>query len=457
MTRKKRFLIVPILLLLLLVGWYVIGCAPLERCPFFRFKKPLPEKVILSFIGPWDSEKDWKGIASKFKEYKEKEENGYLDVTIKYEKIDDYINYENVVREKQFEGDGPNIFMVFNSWIPRYQDKILPMPPDMMSLGQFESAFAKVARDDLIMPDGKIYALPFYIDTLALYYNEDMLFNESYPGAPKSWDEFRDYAEKLTRRDKNGDITRAGAAFGGGSNINRSQDIIMLLIMQNNISANKEKLVIFNKAGNENAETAAAIKFYTDFTDPQKRFYGWNENQAYSIDAFTERKAAMMIDYSYHIENIINKTSGTLNFKIAPIPQLDSNNALNYASYWVPVVAKKSPCRAESGTNIDCNKLAWEFLNFAARKENVKSYLDSVKKPAANLSLAKEQASNFDDMRSVFASQVFTAKSWYHPEDSESDKVLESMINSIITTNENNKETIFDAMETARVRYKWLN
>jgi ABC-type glycerol-3-phosphate transport system substrate-binding protein len=453
MTKKKILLIVFLLAFsILTAGWYAIGCPPFERCPFFRPPKTEgPKRVTLTFIGPWDKAGDWSAVISKFNKYKKLEANGYLDVNIKYERIEDSINYEEIIRERQFDGKGPNIFMAFNTWIPRYKNKILPMPEGMMSLPQFEKTFAPVAKDDLIV-DGKIYALPFYVDTLALYYNEDMFLNENYVQAPESWDEFKDYVEKLTILGGDGDIVRAGAAFGGGSNINRSQDIVMLLVMQNNASHKNSDLVSFN-----NPQSVAAVKFYTDFTDPKNRFYTWNENQIYSIDAFTQLKAAMMINYSYGIENVINKTGGELNFKIAPIPQTDRNNKVNYASYWTPVVAKKAPCQAERGAKVDCYSLAWEFLNFASQKENVKLYLDSVKKPAANLKLAKEQASNFDDIRSVFASQVFTAKSWYHPDDYESDQALVEMIDSIITADEKSKKDILKAMEIAKRRVKWLN
>ncbi len=451
MTRQRIILIAVVLLLLLTGVWYITGCPPLKRCPFFKFKKPKPKKVTLKFVGPWDNASNWSSIISKFNKYKKAEQNGFLDVNIVYQKIGDPINYENIIREMQYEGDGPNIFMVFNTWIPKYKGRILPMPKRMMTLSQFKNTFAKVAVTDLTTPDGKIYALPFYIDTLALYYNKDMFLNEGYLKAPESWSEFQDYVEKLTVLDKEGNIKRAGAAFGGGTNVNRSQDIIMLLAMQNNALSGEENLISFDNSG-----TAAAIKFYTDFTNPKKRFYTWNEDQMYSIDAFVQRKAAMMINYSYHIGNVINKTGGTLDFGIAPIPQLDKSKRVNYASYWVPVVAKKAPCRAERGAKVDCYQLAWEFLNFAARKENVKLYLDSVKRAAANLELAKEQSSNFDDMRSVFASQVFTAKSWYHPDDDKSDEVLVKMIDSIITTDQKKKKSIYDAMEEAKRQYKWL-
>lgn len=451
MIKQKMFLLGFILFVLLAIAWYAIGCPLADKCPFVRFKKEDPPKVILTFVGPSDDESDWRKIFSDFNAYKKMPSNGFLDVTIKYERICNPIcdakDYENIVRERLYRDEGPNIFMASNAWVkaPRYKNIILPAPKGMMTLAQFEKTFARVAKEDLTDEEGNIYALPFYVDTLALYYDADAFLNRNLIKPPENWNEFRDYVKELTILDDDGNITRAGAAFGGGDNINRNQDILMLLVMQNNIGDKTTK----NLTSFENVGSSAAISFYTDFANPQKAFYTWNEDQLYSIDAFAQKKAAMMINYSYHIENVIEKTNNTLNFKVAPIPQLDKNNKVNYASYWVPVVPKKSPCGKEAKTNADCSSLSWEFLNFAAQKKNAKSYLDSTKKPAANLELAKEQFTDFNDKRSVFAGQVFTARSWDHPDDSLSDKILLKMINSIITTDEKAKQDVFAAMEDA--------
>jgi len=457
MTKQKIFLIGFIIFALSIVAWYMAGCPLADKCPFVRFEKEEAPKVVLTFIGHSDDNSAWRELFSKFNAYKKRPENGFLDVIIKYERICDPIcdpgDYEDIVREKQYNDEGPNIFMAPSTWVLENKNKILPAPKEMMSLTEFENTFARVTKNDLTDEKGNIYALPFYIDTLALYYDDDAFLNENLIKPPTNWDEFEKYVEKLTIFDKDGNLIRPGAAFGGGSNINRGQDILMLLVMQNNTGNEKIKnLTSFNNRG-----SSAAITFYTNFTNPKRKSYTWNEDQMYSIDAFVQKKAVMMINYSHHIENVINKTSNNLNFKIAPIPQLDKNNKVNYASYLVPVVPKKAPCGKKAKTNANCYSLSWEFLNFAAKKENAKLYLNSTKKPAANLELAKEQFTDFNDQRSVFAGQVFTAKSWEHPNDSLSDQVLVRMIDSIITTNEEFKKSISEAMSTAKRYIDGLN
>ena len=461
---KKQQILLFFALIIIIVAFVLLNMVHCfsEACPWER-EKPEPDlpKVILTFVGPWDSASDWSGIAKRFNQYKK---SSGIDVIIQYQTLSDQANYEDIIREMQFEGNGPNIYTIFNNWVPRYTGKLLPMPANMITLRQYQDTFAPVAYDDLVI-GGKVYALPFYIDTPILFYNTDRFLNEAYRRPPETWAEFRNYAEKLTVFEKKIEsenilndgktekldekkIEIAGAAIGGGSNVNRSQDILMLLVMQNNIKDNVDNLVSFNNRG-----TLTAIKTYTDFTDPEKRFYTWNEDQMYSIDAFTQRKAAMMINYTHHINTVNSKTGGALKFKVAPVPQLDMDYKVNYASYWVPVVPKTAPCRA--AVKVDCYALSWEFLNFAAQKENARLYLDSTNQAAANLELAAEQANTVNDMRSFSASQVPTAKSWSRSNEGQADKALVEMIDSIISKDE--KVEISNAMNIVKNEIIQLN
>ncbi len=437
--------------ILVVIGvYYASGCPGLRVCPFFKTEKDPPMKVYLSFVGT-DTAADWSGVISKYNAYKKQEKNGYVDVIVSYERIDDLINYEDEIRERQYNGNGPNIFMIYHTWMERYKNKVLPVPPTLMSFAEFKDTYARAAVDDLTENGQIVYSLPFYIDTPALYYTDYMFLNENLLEPPKSWREFENYVEQLTdyRRDTetgefvldddgNRIINRAGVAFGGGSNVHRSQDIVMLLMMQNNY--NENNLVSFKNSG-----SATALKFYTDFTNPASRFYTWNEDQMFSIDAFTQRKAAMMIDYSDQIMNIKSKTGGTLDFKIAPIPQLNDKQKVNYASYWTPVVASNAPCRAQVGLRIDCYDLVWEFIKFASQKSNAKLYLDASQRASANQELALEQAAA-GDTRSIFASQVLTARTWNNPENRLADEKLLEMIDAIVTNDQNKKLSIGEAM-----------
>ncbi len=61
--------------------------------------------------------------------------------------------------------------------------------------------------------DGGIYWLPFNVAVPVLYYNVEAFEEAGLPGPPETWDQFFEYARKLTVKDENGNTTRYGVAY----------------------------------------------------------------------------------------------------------------------------------------------------------------------------------------------------------------------------------------------------
>jgi maltose-binding protein MalE len=91
-----------------------------------------------------------------------------------------------------------------------------------------------------------------------------------------------------------------------------------------------------------------------------------------------------------------------LNLGIAKLPQIRDNPEVNFTNYWVEGVSKKTK-------NLNW---AWDFMQFAASASQAPKYMNAAKKPTVLRSLIKGQLEDID--LSVFASQMLTAKSWYH-------------------------------------------
>ncbi len=64
--------------------------------------------------------------------------------------------------------------------------------------------------------DGGIYWLPFNVAVPVLYYNTEAFEEAGLPGPPETWDDFFDYARKLTVKDDSGNTTRYGVAYIAG-------------------------------------------------------------------------------------------------------------------------------------------------------------------------------------------------------------------------------------------------
>jgi len=363
------------------------------------------------------------------------------NVVIQYEQKDPATYEEDLIRAYA-EDKAPDIWMMQNTWLPKYKNIIVALPKSLNStlpFSTFKSTFVDAVESDF-SENEKIYGLPLYMDSLAMFYNKDYFNSAGISASPETWDDLIADIPLLVKKDQWGNIQRAGAAIGTADNINRCTDILWLLMMQNGaIMMNEAKTVAtFNESARKQDGTSFypgrdALEFYTSFANPSKKVYTWNNELRYSIDAFIEGKTAILFNYSHQIATI-KARAPYLNFGIAPMPQLKSrNHDVNYANYWGFVVSKKSKY----------SEPAWNFLIFLTQNSSAKKYLQTTQKPTARRDLVDWQRNDLE--LGVFAKQALSAKSWYQIDNAKIETIFSDAINSVIL----GSAAINKAMDTA--------
>ena len=408
-----------------------LGCKKTTPAPGVKPRGPKSSQpsINLSFWGLWDDSSIMQPLIDEYKKVNP-------NVTITYKKWE-YSEYEEMVTESLAAGRGPDIWMIHNTWLPKEEEKLAPMPDSLKALPDFKKTFVDVVSDDLV-DQSQIYGVALSVDTLALYYNQDLLKSAHYASPPENWEEFKEYVEKLTKFDELGNIIQAGAALGCARNVNRTADILSLLMLQNGtqmISEDRTEATfnqeITEQTGEKFNPGKEALIFYTDFANPKKKVYCWNPTLANSIDAFIDEKAAMMFSYSY-MRPTIEARAPKLNYAIAPVPQIRGTpKEVNFANYWGLVVSKQSQA-------VD---VAWDFLRFLSSKEMVTKYCQATGRPASRYDVLEEQQK--DPQLSVFANQVLTAKSWYRGKNpSQTEGIMIDMIEKVVLGEKKAEEAI---------------
>lgn len=436
--KKKLVSLFLVFIFLLTTG---IGC-----------KKPTMQQAIkpvtLNYWRVYDGPDDFAEIIAKYNA-----QHPYI--TINYRKFR-YDEYEQALLNAFAEDRGPDIFSIHNTWLRKYESKLEPMPeqttmvfpvtqgslkkevvPEFrvnrsLSLRDLRQNFVDVVYSDAVL-NNKIYGLPLSVDTLAMYYNQDLFDQAGITDVPKYWNrDFQQTVKKLTRQDLKGNILQSGVALGGGKNIERYSDILAILMIQNGANMMSDAgQVLFQTIpstfqGQGYNPGLMALRFYTDFANPIKEVYCWNNSLENSVDLFATGKLAIMFGYSYHLPTIKTKAP-KLNFLIEPLPQIEgSTSSINMANYWLEVVSKKSLYKNE----------AWDFIQFMTRAENVSTYLNKTKKPTALRALINTQKEDLEI--GVFADQVLTARSWYRGKNPVlAENFLADMIQAVLEDTEN--------------------
>ena len=391
--------------------------------------------------------------------------------------------YEQMLLNALAEDRGPDIFSVHNSWVPSYRSKLMPLPPTTTlavqgvtgtvkkevvtqfqttrSLNEFElrqnfleQVYEDVFIEEMAIVDGeeafgepRIYALPVAFDTMAMYFNRDLLDNSGIAQPARTWNEFQEHVGRLARFDSNRNILTAGAAMGTSENVPRAIDILSVLMLQNGAEMEAGGAVNFHRIPEslrglrQEIPGVQATDFYTSFANPNRQSFTWDESQPDGFDAFLQGRVGYFFGYQYHQE-LIRGLAPALNFGVSSLPQISGNQTVNYANYWVEGVSRKTP-------NID---IAWDFVQFMTSTQEASKYLARSGQPTALRELVPLQQE--DPNLFVFASQLLTAQSWYHGQDPGAmEAIMKDLIDSVLAGEDQTRDLLELAAQRVQQTY----
>lgn len=290
---------------------------------------------------------------------------------------------------KKFEQENPNVKVVVQP-IPwgAAHEKLLTavvggIPPDVCQLGttwmaEFYAMDALTDLDEFISTsriiskdkyfegswntcvfNGKVYGIPWYVDTRVLFYRTDLLKSVGYNHPPRTWDELIDVGKKLTK-----DINNDGRIDhwtinlpSGGSSLWTE---LSYFVWQNDT----DFLTSDNKKSNVlDPKFYEAVKFYNDIFNTYKISPVGAQADIDIFHAFKTGYFCMFISGPWMIE-LVSRECPEIEgrWSVSPLWKKDVNSK-KYTSFVGGcnlVIFKKSKNK----------ELAWKFIEFMSRPEN---------------------------------------------------------------------------------------
>ncbi len=426
------------LLAILLIGILAftgLGCKSTQQAEQAAAVKP----AQLEYWTVYDDVDQLKALAAAFQA-----ERPHISITIRQLRPEEL--YQRLIEELA-EDRGPDIVSLRNRSLPLMRSKLATMPlevPDnrvissgssfdskstvvpgarrLLTVPQLVNEYVPAVAEDVVF-DNQIYGLPLSLDSLAVYYNRDILDRAGIPEVPKTWSELQAAVQKISKIDKDGKILQSGVALGTGNNIPGADDILFTLFEQNRLSfVDKAGRPTFQLpprtlAYEEQPPAYNILNFYADFANPAAETYSWSSSLPSALDAFTNGSLAFFFGYNYHLP-VIKARAPQLNFGIIPLFQIDPDRARNVANYWVQTVTKKSPDQ----------EAAWAFIDYIAHSPATKEYLDKTERPTALRTYVGTQLENPNLF--PFVTHILVARNWYKGTNYEAAvKALSDMIN----------------------------
>ncbi len=349
-TKQKKLIILLTSIVVVLIILTVIAILILNSKKDNGGSETPTTEVELIYWGLWEPVDVMQPVIDKYED-----ENPGVKILYSQQAFRNYESrvYTRLEQSTSSTEPAPDIVRINNTWLPKYQKFLAPVPTSVISPQEYAEEFYPTALNDFTGSDGQIYAIPWEIDGLTVIYNKQLLQEAGYTTPPEDWDSFIEAADKLTKRDSSGRITQAGLAIGTSRNVTHSADILGFLMLQNGAS-------IMNSGRNQvnltSERAVTALTTYTNFATGEKPV--WASYLANDLTTFFKGELAMMFAPSWRAFDIIEAAS-QIEFGLAPLPQLPNNDPVYYSMYWGDAVSKTSTNTQE----------AWKFINYLSQPE----------------------------------------------------------------------------------------
>lgn len=226
------------------------------------------------------------------------------------------------------EGRGPDVVIISQNQLVDLRPKLFPVEYSKnFNLRSYQDLYVEGA-EIFARPNG-IYALPFAVDPLVMYWNRDIFSSNNIALPPRTWEELRnDTVPRLTRTGSNFSIFQSTVAFGEYKNVRNAKEIISLLMLQSGSSIVVEKegtyQVVVDTLTDNNLEgstpASTALAFYTEFSNPASPLYSWNRSLPEDRSRFLSGELALYFGYGSELESL-ERANPNLNFDMTVVPQ----------------------------------------------------------------------------------------------------------------------------------------
>ncbi len=334
-------------------------------------------------------------------------------------------------------GKSPDVILVSQELIKRYLDKVLLLT----SIQQRDFMDTFIQEAEIYLEPSGVFALPFFVDPLVMYWNRDSFSSALIANPPTQWSEFPLLASKLTQSDNNANIVKSAVSLGEYRNINNGKAILSTIMMQagSPIVAQNNGVFssyLYNRSQNDlTAPAVSALNFFTEYSNPKKSVYSWNRSLPSSKQSFLSENLAIYFGFASEYADITKKNPN-LNFDVAMMPQtVGAKTKITFGELYGFAFLKSSP-----------NILpAYNLISILTSADAVNEFLQFENAAPARRDLISSGSS--DPAKSVFYDSALISKGWVDPDAVKTDGIFQSMVEDVTTGRLSSNDSVQKASE----------
>tara|TARA_B100000745_G_scaffold273683_1_gene202196 strand:+ start:1138 stop:2442 length:1305 start_codon:yes stop_codon:yes gene_type:complete len=363
---------------------------------------------------------------------------------VEYYQIDER-NFDDEFINAIAEGRSPDMIVLPAESLVKHRAKLLAIPDDSYPYTSYRNNFVD-GSEIYVLRDG-IYALPFAVDPILLFWNRDIFASNGLAQAPRTWEEIvANVVPRITQRDNSRNILRSSIAFGEYRNVLQAKEVLMMLALQSgsDMVTDGERgyfLGINQSSAGGRAPLEASLQFYTDFSNANSPTYSWNRAMPTDKNAFVSGDLALYFGYGSEAENINNKNPN-LNFDVAQVPQGGTATALRtYGTFYGFAIPRASGNIngafnvAQKLTSAQVNDELTRALNMASPRRDVVAVGDS------------------SPYRNNMLQSALIARTWLDPDPEASSDIFLRMVEDVVSNRSRAGGAVGDAINRLLLEY----
>ena len=366
-----------------------------------------------------------------------KDQNDNFKV-VRYVEVDERNFNANLVNAIA-EGRSPDLIVLPHQQLVGLRAKLLPIPYENISERQFRDSYIDGA-EIFALRDG-IYAFPFVVDPVIMYWNRDLFSGAGLAQPPTTWESLvGNVVPALTRRDSNRSILQSAIAFGEYRNVRNAAEVFAMLLLQSGsrmVEEGDRGYVVALNQGQQSSRAPmdAALQFYTDFANANSPAYSWNRALAEDRSAFVAGDLALYFGLGSEV-GLISDRNPNLNFDAALVPQgANATIRRTYGNFYGFAIPRAS-------SNVSGAYAAGQTLSQAEVSLALSRELQMA--PVHRSILGRGSNSAFEQI--IFNAALISA-GWLDPNPASTDGILQTMVEDVASNRARISEASGDAVD----------
>lgn len=227
-------------------------------------------------------------------------------------------------------GAGPDILALHDFIFPRYFEagSLVETPADLTGAVN-DAKVMDAAFKNLVTREGKVWGVPWWSGRNGLFYNEEHLKETGLAGPPKTYSEIWTHAEKLTKKNADGTLSRAGISLRltGPSGGTQKFGYFYFQLAGQQMLEQGAKTGTVRSTIKDNIDAAARV-----LHDHVEHLHGPKKSDDWALkhdaQGFASGAAAMFLRESWVIP-FVRKNGPDIKFGVTPVPRDKAFGAFN--------------------------------------------------------------------------------------------------------------------------------